>query len=412
MAQIIAVPALGGVSSLEVVELLVKAGDSVEKDQPVAVLESDKSSLEIVADKSGVVSRWIVAIGASVSPGSALLEIDGAVATTTTAADDYKAPSEQPVGVAPVLTQKATLPEESPSLHLKKDGDIYASPAVRQMARHLEIPLAQVQATGDRGRITIADLKRYVHQSKATSAVGQANADPKELPDSAYWGSITPEPMSKIKRITATRLLQQWQQIPHVTQFNEAVINDLQSFREEHKEHLLAEGVKLTLLPFIIQALCRSLKKHPEFNAVLSANGAELLQLSSINVGIAVETPEGLVVPVLKGAAGQNLKEIASNIQNLAQKARLKQLHPTDMQGHTFTISSLGAYGGTAFTPIIHAPNVAILGISRSRKRYGPGGAAEEVLPLSLSYDHRVIDGAQGARFLQEIVDGLEDLRL
>lgn len=396
MAHIITVPALGGVSNLEVVELLVQPQQHVSKDQPVAVLESDKSSLEIVADKEGVVAKWLVNLGDSVGPGAALLALE----------------QEQNQENPPLPEAPALVPQEPPQpqpVVTTATGDYYASPAVRQMARHLEINLASVQASGERGRITIEDLKRHIHQEKRTT---QQAPDPQTLPDASFWGHVLPQPLSKIKKITGARLLQQWQTIPHVTQFNEAVINDLQSFRMAHKDQLAAEGVKLTLLPFIIQSLCRSLKAFKEFNAVLSSDGQTLLQLSEINIGIAVETEQGLVVPVLHQAPGKSLKEIARLIQQLAEKARKKQLAPTDLQGHTFTISSLGAYGGTAFTPIIHAPNVAIIGVSRSQKRYGPGGAAHEVLPLSLSYDHRVIDGAAGAQFLQHLVEGLEDLRL
>lgn len=408
MPHVVQIPPLGGVSELEVVELLVQPGDFLEKDQPIAVLESDKSSLEVVADQAGTAEKWLIAIGQSVAPGTAILEIHES-ASHTSKKSKAKPEPQQELKAAQEPTPQPTTPPVT-----RADSGtqaIYASPAVRQMARHLEIPLDKVQATGERGRTTIDDLKRYVHRQKS-SPQPQAPTDPETLPDKEYWGTVTAQPRSKIKRITAERLLQQWQQIPHVTQFSEAVIDGLQEFRGEHKNDLAAEGVKLTLLPFVIQALCRSLKQFPDFNAALSANGEKLLQFEAVNIGLAVETPEGLMVPVIHNADHKSLKELALEIQDLATKARDKKLMPAEQQGHTFTLSSLGSYGGTAFTPIIHAPNVAILGLSRSQKRYGPGGAAQEMLPLSLSYDHRVIDGAEAARFLQSVVEGLEDLRI
>lgn len=398
MSHIVPVPALGGVSELEVVELLVQPGETVAAEQPIAVLESDKSSLEIVADASGVAEKWLVSVGDNVAPGAPLLQLSREQSAVAEKISEALPPDSPKLLSSTVVTRPLT--------------GVYASPAVRQMARHLEIPLEQVVPSGERGRTTIADLKRYVHQRFSSASSEPSSVDPQSLPDKEYWGEVRARPLSKIKRLTAERLLQQWQQIPHVTQFNEAVINDLQEFRGLHKKELAAERVKLTLLPFVIQALTRSLLQFPQFNAVLSANGAELFELEEINIGVAVETPDGLMVPVLRSVERQTLKELALGIQELAQKARDKQLRPSDMQGHTFTISSLGGYGGTAFTPIIHAPNVAILGLSRSQKRYGPGGSAQEMLPLSLSYDHRVIDGAEAARFLQSVVQGLEDLRL
>lgn len=405
MSHIVPVPALGGVSELEVVELLVQPGETVAAEQPIAVLESDKSSLEMVADASGVAEKWLVSVGDNVAPGTPLLQLSGVQSAVS---EKTSIPEKVSESRAPAFPPQRS----STTVITPPAAAVYASPAVRQMARHLEIPLDQVVPTGDRGRTTIADLKRYVHQRFSSAPAAPSRVDPQSLPDKEYWGQVRARPLSKIKRLTAERLLQQWQQIPHVTQFNEAVIDDLQEFRGLHKKELAAEGVKLTLLPFVIQALARSLSQFPQFNAVLSADGAELFELEEINIALAVETPDGLMVPVLRSVERQTLKELALGIQELAQKARDKQLMPSDMQGHTFTISSLGGYGGTAFTPIIHAPNVAILGLSRSQKRYGPGGSAQEMLPLSLSYDHRVIDGAEAARFLQSVVQGLEDLRL
>jgi pyruvate dehydrogenase E2 component (dihydrolipoamide acetyltransferase) len=409
MSHLIAVPSVGGVTNLDVVELLVKPGEVISIDQAIAVVESDKSSLEIVSDKQGRVQKWLVTQGQRVSPGTPLLEIeeDDAINSTAVPAPvSIQQPlSHQISAVTPAVSQVTPSPQ----------GPFYASPAVRQMARHFDIPLEAVTPTGERGRIVIADLKRYIDgKMAAVSPKVPENLlfDPELLPDKAYWGACTPKALSKIKRITAQRLSEQWRLIPHVTQFNQAVIDDLQEFRGRHKEELAQEGFKLTLLPFIIQAVCRSLKEFPQFNAVLSADGAKLIELSAINIGVAVQTEQGLMVPVLHQASGQTVRELTSQLQLLSQKARAQKLLPAESQGHTFTISSLGGFGGTAFTPIINPPNIAILGVSRSYKRYGPSGTEQEVLPLSLSYDHRVIDGVEGAQFLESIVEGLEDLRL
>jgi pyruvate dehydrogenase E2 component (dihydrolipoamide acetyltransferase) len=410
--ETINVPDIGSTNDVDVIEILVKVGDSIQVDTPLITLESDKASMEIPSDREGTVQSILVKIGDKVNKGSAILTIS--TTSTSSAAVGVetpkieKVPQEEPRQSMPVPV------EHVPS----SDAGILAGPAVRRLARVLGVDLKQVSGTGKKARIQIEDVEQYV-KARLQQSVSTQTSSGFSLPsapeiDFSQFGEIEKQDLSKIKKLSGQNLHRSWLQIPHVTQFDEADITDLESFRKQQSSLLEAEGIKLTILAFITKAVSRALIQFPEFNSSLSADGQTLILKKFINIGIAVDTPQGLVVPVIKNVEKLSIKEIAQAMAELSQKARKKALLPSDMSGGTFTISSLGGIGGTAFTPIVNHPEVAILGVSKSSMKpvfQNNNFVPRLMLPLSLSYDHRVIDGAQGARFTRYLSELLSDIR-
>ena len=423
----IQVPDLGDIEQVEVIEVAVTAGAAVSPGDLLVVLESDKASMEIPAEISGTLLEVCVSEGDQVSAGSLLAtaQIETAVEAVpppVQATDPApQAAAGVPAQAAPPLTRpKAAAPTQQTIAEAKSSGDVvvYAGPATRRLAREIGVPLAQVMGTGNRGRVTKDDVKAWAKArlNEPASVAGPESAGLPALPtvDFGKFGEIEEVPLSRIQKQVAANMHRSWVNIPHVTQHAEANIADLEVFRQTMKAEAQARGVKLSPLPFIIKAVCHTLQTHPKLNGSVSANGEHLVLKSYINVGIAVDTPDGLVVPVIRGADQLGIWALAEKAQELAEKARSKKLALDDLSGGSFTISSLGALGGTGFTPIINAPEVAILGVGKSVVKpiwQNDGFAPSLHLPLSLSYDHRVINGTDGGQFMVTLTELLGDIR-
>ena len=429
------VPDLGNFKDVAVIDVLVKPGDSIALDTPLVTLESDKAAMDVPSTASGVVEKVHASKGGKVNTGDLLATVkaDGshAAAPVTAAAAAPPAPrpeaSAQP---APPPTPGGKLTPRSllgvPTSYRSDLAPIdepgfsraHAGPSVRQFARELGVDLGRVTGHGFKDRITHDDVKAFVKGALAGGGGGADTARP-ALPavptvDFAQFGPTAVEPLSRIQRISGPRLLGSWVNIPHVTQFDVADITELEQLRAGLKDQAQAAGVKLTPLAFIMRACVKALQEFPRFNSSLDADGANLIVRKYLHLGFAADTPSGLVVPVVRDADRKDVYELARHLGALSQKARAGKLAPADMQGGCFTISSLGGIGGTAFTPIINAPEVAILGVSRSSMQplYRDGGFVPRLmLPLSLSYDHRVIDGAMAARFTSYLAQTLADAR-
>ncbi len=429
MSQVeIKVPDIGDFKEVEVIELLVKPGDTVKAEQSLITVESDKASMEIPSSHAGVVKELKVKLGDKVAEGSLILLLEpseaGAAATAPAAAPaptSAAAPTVAPAAQAAPAPAVATVPAVSAAA-TSEGQRAHASPSVRKFARELGVDLSRVNGSGPKGRILLEDVQGFVKGvmsgSAAAPVAGGGGTGMSLLPwpslDFSKFGQTSLEPLSRIKKISGPNLHRNWVMIPHVTQFDQADITELEAFRKSANESLSKSGVKLTMLAFVIKASVAALKKFPAFNASLDANGENLILKHYYNIGFAADTPQGLVVPVVKNADQKGLAEIAKEMGELSAQARDGKLKPADMQGASFTISSLGGIGGTAFTPIINAPEVAILGLSKSEIRPiwdGKQFAPRLMLPLSLSYDHRVIDGALGARFTVYLADVLADMR-
>ena len=418
----VTVPDIGGAEGVEVIEVNVEEGSELKAEDTMIVLESDKATMDVPCPQDGIVTHVLVKVGDKVSEGSDILKLKVNAAEAVTTAPT-PAPASAPATDTKTTDAKATQPSgksmapAQAAASSRPGKSVHAGPAVRRLARELGVDLAEVSATGPRNRILKEDVHEYVKQR--LTGQGQAVAGASGLPelpeiDFSKWGEVETQALSKLKRVSAANLHRSWVHIPHVTQFDEADITDLEAFRKAEGARLIAEGIKLTFLPFLIQAVVKTLQAFPKFNSSLSKDGNELILKKYIHIGIAVDTPEGLVVPVVKDADQKSLVALAQELVTLSGKARDRKLSPADMQGGTFTISSLGGIGGTAFTPIVNWPEVAILGVSRSsQKPVYQGGefVPRLMLPLSLSYDHRVIDGADAARFTRHLASILEDMR-
>jgi pyruvate dehydrogenase E2 component (dihydrolipoamide acetyltransferase) len=432
------VPDIGDFKDVEIIEVLVKPGDSISVEQSLITVESDKASMEIPASIAGKIVEMKVKLGDKVSEGSvlALIEAAGAAASAPTgapaaaesgatgAATAESARSESKAGSSGAPSSGGAASQQGAPAHVSPVDQSnvvkpHASPAVRMFARELGVDLTKVRGTGPKQRITMDDVRGYVKGVMAASGAPAAAGDgaalgliPWPKVDFAKFGPIEPKPLSRIKKLSGANLHRNWVMIPHVTNNDEADITDLEAFRVSLNKESDQTGVKYTMLGFLIKAVVAALKKYPEFNA--SLDGDQLVYKQYYHIGFAADTPNGLVVPVLKDADKKGLSEIAKETSELAKKARDGKLSPADMQGGTFSISSLGGIGGTHFTPIINAPEVAILGVSKSY--YKPVWNGKEfvpqlTLPLSLSYDHRVIDGASAARFNNVLRSLLGDFR-
>jgi pyruvate dehydrogenase E2 component (dihydrolipoamide acetyltransferase) len=430
------VPNIGDFKDIPVIQLLVKQGDTVQKDDSLLVLESDKATLEVPAPAAGVISELKVKIGDKVSAGTlvAMLEgSNGAAPAVTNGNGTAKTPAPPavpkavetaapsapaPAVVAPAAPAPAPAVAAAPSDSAQPGATAHASPGVRRFARELGVPLAQVTGSGPKNRILKEDIHAFVKQTLASgaNALGGGLADlglpPWPKVDFAKFGPIETQPRTRIQKISAPGLARNWVMIPHVTQFDEADITELEAFRAHVNEENAKAGVKVSPLAFLMKAVVAALKKYPTLNS--SLDGENLIIKQYWNIGFAADTPQGLVVPVIKDVEKKGILEIAKETTELAARARDGKLGPNDIQGATFTISSLGGIGGTAFTPIINAPEVAILGVSRSAVKpvwNGKEFAPRTMLPLSLSYDHRVVDGALAARFTTYLGQVIADIR-
>ena len=431
------VPDIGDFKEVEVIELLVKPGDTVVVDQSLITVESDKASMEIPSSQAGVVKEIRIKIGDKVAEGSLMLilETDGAAAAapapapapvTAPAAVVAAAPAPAPAPAATAPTA-APAPTPVPAAPAPVSGAIpHASPSIRKFARELGVDLAQVRGSGPKGRITQEDVHGYVKgviaggaaaaAAPAPAGKGGGGLDLLAWPslDFSKFGATELQPLSRIKKLSGPNLHRNWVMIPHVTQFDQADVTELEELRKASNAAMAKSGVKLTMLAFVIKACVAALKKFPVFNSSLDAKGENLILKQYYHIGFAADTPNGLVVPVVKDADKKGIAQIAQEMGELSAQARDGKLKPADMQGASFTISSLGGIGGTAFTPIINAPEVAILGLSKSEIKPVWDGKAfvpRLMMPTSLSYDHRVIDGAMAARFSVYLTDVLADMR-
>jgi pyruvate dehydrogenase E2 component (dihydrolipoamide acetyltransferase) len=422
-AQTVPVPDIGDFKEVEVIEVLVKPGDKVAKEQSLITLESDKATMEIPSPGAGVVKEVKVKIGDKVSKGSAILVLEGGEqrAEPRSEAPKAEAKAEAPKP-APARQASAATREAAPAA--SAGGALpHASPSVRKFARELGVDLAQVQASGPKGRILHEDVQGFVKGVLSGRAPAAAKAGGGALPfnlpawpdvDFAKFGPVESKPLSRIQKLSGPYLHRNWISIPHVTQCDEADITDLEAFRKAQTAETEKKGFKLTMLAFMIKACVTALKQYPQFNSSLEKSGESLVIKKYYHIGVAVDTPGGLVVPVVKDADRKGIFDIAQELGEISKKARDGKLSPADMQGGTFSISSLGGIGGTYFTPIINAPEVAILGVSRAAMKPvwdGKTFAPRLMMPISLSYDHRVIDGATAARFTSFLVSVLSDIR-
>ena len=403
MLKEIKLPDLGeGIDSADVSEILVSPGDNVSVDDIILVLESEKASMEIPSEDSGVVKNVFVSSGDVVKTGEILIMLEVAKSPSSKAGKKDVKPEKPP-------TQKQKPKEElSPAIDLERNtgketpDKTFASPGVRRLARELEINLLSVSATGPKGRITKDDLHTFIKQKMAQGGAPIGYKQP-EI-DFSKWGGVEIKSLTKIQQITGQRLQQSWQTIPHVTQFDETDISVLNSIREEKKAEGVKKNIKVTFLPFIMKAVVKSLREFPVFNSSLDQTQQNLVVKDYINLGIAVDTPTGLVVPVIKNADKKSVLDLSKDLMDISERARSGKLKPDELKGGTFTISNLGGIGGTHFTPIINPPEVAIMGISKSVWRVIYNHKSKEMvptltMPFSLSYDHRVVDGAIGAAF-------------
>jgi len=416
----VVVPDIGDFHDVEVIDVLVKAGDTVAVDTPLASLETEKATMDVPSSAAGVVQSVAIKKGDRVSKGSVVVTVLGtAVAAKSTpapaaqtAAAKPAAPAPVPVA-APVAVTQAAAPRAIDEAAFAK---AYAGPSVRRLARELGVDLGRVKGTAVKGRISHDDVKAWVKQA-LTGGAGQPAAP--ALPavpvvDFAKFGPVDVKPLGRIQKISGARLHASWVNVPHVTQYEEADITDLEAERAKLKDAAAKSGVKLTPLAFILRASALALKEFPLFNASLDATGQNLVFKQYIHLGFAADTPNGLVVPVIRDADRKDVYDLARELASLSEKARAGKLSGAEMQGGTFTVSSLGGIGGTAFTPIINAPEVAILGVSKSSMKplYRDGQFVPRLmLPLSLSYDHRVVDGAAGARFAAFLAQRLADVK-
>ena len=414
-ASDVLVPDIGDFTDVPIIEILVSPGDTVAAEDPLVTLESDKATMDVPSPMAGVVQELKVSVGDSVSEGTLLLTLVAPdEAEEEQATESLAQPTEQePAAEEPSSSEPpaATAAEPAPD-----SAPPYASPGTRRLARELGVDLAQVTGSGRKGRITSDDVRAAKDGPPAQAAPSGGDSGLDLLPwpsiDFSKYGEVEVVPLSRIRKISGANLARNWIRIPHVTHNDEADITDLEALRKTLNEEYKKQEVRVTMLAFLIKACVAGLKEFPDFNA--SLDGDNLIVKRYYNIGFAADTPNGLVVPVVKDADAKGIIEIANEMGELSKQARAGKLKPGDMAGGNFTISSLGGIGGTSFTPIVNAPEVAILGVARSAMKPiwdGSEFAPRLMIPLSLSYDHRVIDGAAAARFVKYLVTILEDMR-
>lgn len=421
--QDIHVPDIGSSGKAKIIELMVKVGDSIQADQSLITLESDKASMEIPSPAAGVVESIEVKLDQEVGTGDLILKlkVEGA-APAAAPAPAASAPAAAPAKAEAAAPAAAPAPKAEAAPAPAKDGaKVHAGPAVRQLAREFGVELSAVSATGPHGRVLKEDVQVYVKtmmqkakEAPAGGASGGSGIPPIPEVDFSRFGEIEEVPMTRLMQLGASGLHRSWLNIPHVTQFDQADITDLEAFRVAQKGAAEKAGVKLTVLPLLLKSCAHLLKELPDFNASLAPSGKAVIRKKYVHIGFAVDTPDGLLVPVIRDVDQKSLLQLAAEAAALAEKARNKKLTANDMQGACFTISSLGHIGGTGFTPIVNAPEVAILGVSKATIQPVWDGKAFQpklMLPLSLSYDHRVINGAAAARFTKRLSELLADIR-
>lgn len=444
MAELLTInlPDVGDFDEIEIIEVLIVPSDEIEAEDSILVLESDKATMEIPSPYTGKVKSVMVRVGDRIAEGAEIAKIEVTAKSggeQAVEADKPEPPeasqekaTETPVADAPeVEVSVPVTPESVPGKARKPHpgkpaGDaldhsgniIHASPSIRRYARELGVNLEQVIGTGAKGRIQKQDVKAFIKASMSGSSATTGTGIPvSAMPeiDFSKFGEIEPVPLNRIQKISGAHLHRSWVSVPHVTQFDEADITGLEAFRKSLAKEAEKKGVRLTALVFMMKAIVTALKAFPNFNASLEASGERLILKKYFHIGVAVDTPNGLVVPVIRDVDQKGLYDLAAELASAAERAREGKLSPTDMQGGCFTISSLGGIGGTQFTPIVNAPEVAILGIARAKMQpvYQADGSfqASLILPLALSYDHRVIDGAQGARFTSYLSQVITDIR-
>ena len=413
----VAIPDIGDAEDVEVIEICVSPGDDVAENDALIVIESDKASMEVPAPFAGAVAEILVAVGDRVNAGDAIARVDGAVPQGEAEPAEPGALEVPDDAAVPASPAPAPTPTPAPASTAgpppvsEGGATVYAGPAVRRLARELGVDLACVTGTGARGRIVKDDVKAHVKKTLASPAVPLA---PMPAVDFSRFGVVQVEPLTRVRARGAANLHRAWQHVVHVTQHDDADVTDLEAFRATLKDEASLRGVKLSPLPFIVKACVIALGQHPRFNASLDAAATSIIYKRYHHIGIAVDTEEGLVVPVVRDADRLGIFELAERIGQLSTAARERRLKPEELQGGTFTVSSLGAIGGTGFTPVVNAPEVAILGVARVDVRPvwdGATFAPRKVLPLSLSYDHRAVNGAEAGRFVAALKVLLADVR-
>ena len=431
----VVVPDIGTDEAVDLIEITVQVGDVVAEGDSLVALESDKASMEVPAPQAGEILKWLVSEGQQVKHGDALLEMrPTAVVATAESSSSAEAPvaasapaepatpqpaAPEPAAPQPAATAQGGHKDSAVGSHSRASGaSIYAGPAVRKLAREFGVDLAQVSGSGPRGRIVKEDLHAFSRKAlsgaQSTAAASASGIPAMPEVDFGRFGEVEVTSRSKLDKLTAANMQRSWLNVPHVTQFDDADITELEVFRASLKAEAESRGSKLTPMPFILKACAVALRDNPKFNASLAAGGEQLVFKKYINVGMAVDTPAGLVVPVIRDVDKKTLWELAEEIIELAAKARDRKLQPADMQGGCFTVSSLGSIGGNGFTPIVNTPEVGILGVSRAQIKPVWDGEAfqpRKLLPLALSYDHRVINGGDGGRFFDQLVGLLSDVR-
>jgi pyruvate dehydrogenase E2 component (dihydrolipoamide acetyltransferase) len=424
-------PDIGDSKNVPIIEVMVKAGDTVKAEQSLLTLETDKATMDVPAPFDGVVKSVNVKVGDKISEGALILLIETDTTETSDAVSPATTPApvkeaENPVAAMPIAVSVATSVTASPSVTAAvaptdfqggQSGKVHASPSIRRFARELGVDLARVKGSGENGRITKNDVQSFVKAVLAQPQGGpggglQISAMP--TVDFSRFGAVETKPLSRIKKLSGANLHRNWVSIPHITQHDEADITEMDVFRKELGEEYSKQGIKITPLPFLLKAVVTAMQQFPNFNSSLDASGENLVMKKYFHIGVAVDTPDGLVVPVLRDVDQKGMVQLARELGEISVKAREKKLPITAMQGGCFTISSLGGIGGTAFTPIINAPEVAILGVSKASIKpvFKEGEFVPRLmLPLSLSYDHRVIDGAEAAHFTSFLGKVLSDAR-
>lgn len=417
----IKVPDVGNVAEIDVVEVQIQAGDEVAVEQTIAVLETDKASMDLPSSAAGIVKEVHIKVGDKVSEGTLVVTLEaneeaesvpepavGEIPSVIVEEPESKLKAPEPVKIAP-------LPLEQPT-ETVSTGKVHATPTVRRFARELGVDISNISnGSGRKGRILKEDVKSYVKQAMSSSGA-QAGGGIPSIPavDFTQYGEVDEQPLSKIKRLTGKNLSRVWLNLPMVTYHDEADITEMEAFRKALNAEKVQNGIKITGLVFIMKALVSAMQQYPVFNSSLSADGGKLILKRYYHIGIAVDTPNGLVVPVLRDVDSKGVYQLSAELAEASEKARKGRLIPADMQGGCMTISSLGGIGGTAFTPIVNAPEVAILGVTRAKLQPVWNGEAfipRLMCPLDITYDHRVVDGAEGARFMEALKNYLGDLR-
>jgi pyruvate dehydrogenase E2 component (dihydrolipoamide acetyltransferase) len=418
--SVVKVPDLGADDEVDVIEIHVSVGDSISADDPLITLESDKAAMEVPAPQDGEVLELLIKVGDKVKTGSDVIRISGAAAAASPApassgASVAASSESEAVAPAPSTAPAPAAIPEVPAVHAEQSGKVYAGPAVRKLARELGVDLALVPGTGARSRVVKEDIHAFV-KARINNPPAAAGTSISAVPDVDFsqFGEIEEVARSKMQKVTATNMQRNWSSVPHVAQFNEADVTELEDFRAELKTEAEKKGVKLTFLPFLLKACAKALAEYPQFNVSLHSSGEYVIQKKYYHIGVAVATEAGLVVPVIRDVDKKSIYELADEVIELSNKAKQRKLKLEEMQGACFTISSLGTIGGTGFIPIINAPEVAILGVSKTEIKpvYRNGEfQPRKMLPITLCYDHKAVNGVDGGMFADYLVKLLGDIR-